>query len=77
MIKHIKHHYQVVLTIEDKDDIRDTFRITKEVVLFETHNRDKAMDFIYVHRFMETPLEPDDDGKHWLHLKTLHLRQLR
>lgn len=75
MIKHIKHHYQVVLTIENRDDVDDDFKKTEQV-LFETHNRDKAMDYIYTHRHLESYLEPNDNGDHWLTIKTLRLKQL-
>ena len=71
-----RHFYQVILTIESRDDIRHSWN-QRDKILFETNKLDDAMDYIYTHRHLETYLEPFDDGSHHLYIQTLHLRKLR
>ena len=71
-----RHFYQVILTIENRWDVDDDWeRVDK--ILYKTDVRDKALHYIYHHRYLETPLEHNDNGDHWTHIQTLHLIQLR
>lgn len=71
-----KHLYEVWLKIEDRDDVDDNWNVTYKLK-YTTNKRDKAMDYIYTHRYLETELEPDDDGTHWLHIQTLIFKRIR
>ena len=65
-----KHHYTIYLVTESRDDIDDNFTISEKVV-FQTNKRAEADRWLYNHLYLETPLEPFDDGSHCLEIKTL------
>ena len=65
-----KHHYTIYLITESREDTRDNFTISKKVV-YETNKRAEADRWLYNHLYLESPLEPFDDGSDWLEIKTL------
>ena len=68
--------YEVVLTIESRFDVDDSFDV-REKVLFKSKNRDSAWLWMVNHRDLDTPLEPNDDGTSWCYIQTLHLRRVK
>lgn len=72
-----KHHlYQVWLKVEDREDIDFSWDVSYKL-LFETNTLQKAMEYIYAHRYLETEMDLNDDGEHWLHIQTLFYKRIR
>lgn len=67
-----KHHYTIYLITESRKDVDDDFTISKKVV-YKTNKKADADRWLYGHLYLETPLEPFDDGSHSLVITTLQL----
>lgn len=65
-----KHHYTIYLVTESREDVDDPFTIIEKVV-YQTKKKIDADRWMYNHLYLESPLEPFDDGSHWLEIKTL------
>lgn len=66
-----KPKYEIWLKVEDREDVDDDWNITRKLI-YKAKNFDEAMDFIHTHQYLETELEPNDDGSSWLHIQTLY-----
>ena len=69
-----KHHYTIYLIIESREDIDDDFVISEKVV-YQTNKRADADRWLYNHLYLETPLEPWDNGEHHLVIKSLYFKR--
>ena len=69
-----KHHYTIYLITESREDVRDSFNVSKEIV-YQTNKRADADRWLYNHLYLETPLEPWDNGDSWLEIKTLYFKR--
>ena len=70
-----RHLYEVWLKIEDREDVDDDWNITYQLK-FTTNKQDKAWDYIYTHRYLETDLDTYDNGEHCLRIQTLIFKRI-
>ena len=65
-----KHHYTIYLITETREDVDEPFEVSEKVV-FQTNKEAEANRWLFAHLYLETPLEPFDNGDHWLKITTL------
>jgi len=71
-----KHLYHIYLKHEFRDDVRHSWNstITK---LHECKTKAEVDKYLFYHSYMETKIDPNDDGSHWLDIKTLFYVRIR
>ena len=68
--------YHVVLVIESRYDVDDDWNV-EEKVLFTCKIHDIGYWWMVRHSYMNTDLEPNDNGEDWCYIQTLRLRRIR
>lgn len=69
-----RNGWVVVLVIHDREDVRDDWKVT-EKILYRAKNRDEALWWCRNHSYLETDIDPNDFGDHWLHIEDLDIRE--
>ena len=70
------HWYRVILIVQDREDVGDDWNTT-ETIVFASWSIDRARNYMYHHRYLETEMDHMDDGTSWLHIQSLCLVKIR